>query len=60
MSRVNFTPKEEECLLEILNRYLPDLEIEIADTDDKDFRKALKERRALMEDFIKRLNAVIK
>jgi len=60
MSRVNFTPQEEECLLEILKRYLPDLEIEIAKTDDKEFREALKERSVLMKDFIQRLKAVIK
>ena len=60
MSRVNFTPQEEECLLEILKRYRPDLEREIAKTDDKEFREALKKRSVLMEDFIERLRAVIK
>jgi hypothetical protein len=59
MSRVNFTPREEEELLQILERYLPDLEIEIADTDSKEFRHALQERVAFMKDFIKRLKAVI-
>lgn len=58
MSRINFTPKEEEELLQILERYLPDLEIEIADTDRKDFRHALQDREVMMKDFIKRLKAV--
>jgi len=29
MSRINFTPGEEKKLLQILERYLPDLEREI-------------------------------
>ncbi|MDD5170158.1 MAG: hypothetical protein PHN75_15180 [Syntrophales bacterium] len=59
MSRVNFTPREEEELLQILERYLPDLEREMSDTDSKEFHHALKERELLMHDFIKRLKAVV-
>lgn len=59
MSRVQFTPREEEELLQMLERYLPDLEREIADTDSKEFRHALQEREALMKDFIKRLKSAI-
>ncbi len=59
MSRVDFSPKEEECLLEILQRYLPELESEIANTDDKKFRKALEGRKVLMEDFINRLQTAV-
>jgi len=55
MSRLNLTPKEEEMLLEVLERYYPELQIEIADTDRKEFRNALKERAVFMADLIGRL-----
>jgi hypothetical protein len=57
MSKINLTPKEETELLRILERYLPDLEREMADTDRKEFIQALKERGAIMRDLIKRLQA---
>ena len=59
MSRINFTPDEENELLQILERYLPDLEIEIADTDRKEFRAELKKREVLMVELIKRLKAIV-
>ena len=59
MSRINFTPEEEKELLLILERYLPELEIEIADTDRKEFRAELKKREVLMVEFIKRLKAAV-
>jgi hypothetical protein len=55
MSKINLTPKEEEELLGILERYLPDLEREMADTDSKKFLHALEERAVIMKDLIKRL-----
>jgi len=57
MSKINLTHNEEEELLRILERYLPDLEREMADTDRKEFLHALKERAAIMQDLIKRLKA---
>jgi hypothetical protein len=57
MSKINLTPKEEEELLRILERYLPDLEREMANTDNKKFLHALEERSAIMRDLIKRLKA---
>jgi hypothetical protein len=59
MSRINFTPEEEKELLQILERYLPELQTEMADTDRKEFRAELKKRIVIMEDFIKRLKAAI-
>jgi len=59
MSRINLTPEEEGELLMILERYLPDLEIEMADTDSRDFLHALQKRAVTMRDLIKRLKAVI-
>ena len=55
MSRLNLTAQEEEKLLIVLERYLPDLEREIADTDKKEFRRNLQEREAFMSDLVRRL-----
>ncbi|NTW07591.1 MAG: hypothetical protein HGA29_07080 [Syntrophaceae bacterium] len=57
MSKLNLTPEEEQALLETLERYLPDLEDELAHTEKKDFHKFLKEREAFMQDLIKRLKS---
>jgi uncharacterized small protein (DUF1192 family) len=57
MSKINLTIKEEEEMLRILERYLPDLEREMADTDSKKFLHELEERAAIMRDLIKRLKA---
>ena len=59
MSRINFTPGEEKELLQILERYLPDLEREMADTERKEFRQELKKREVIIIDLIKRLKAVV-
>jgi hypothetical protein len=55
MDRLHLSPREEGELLTILERYLPDLTHEIANTDRKEFRNELKERELLMKDFISRL-----
>jgi hypothetical protein len=57
MAKINLTPREEGELLQILERYLPDLEREMSDTDRKEFLHALEERAAIMRDLIKRLKA---
>jgi hypothetical protein len=59
MSKINFTSEEEKELLQILERYLPDLEREMADTERKEFRQELKKREVMMIDLIKRLKAVV-
>jgi hypothetical protein len=55
MAKLNLTPQEEDELLLILERYLPDLQLEIANTESKEFRKELKKREVLMLDLISRL-----
>ena len=50
MSRLNLTPDEEHKLLEVLERYYPMLRIEIVNTDDREFRRSLKEREAFMKE----------
>lgn len=57
MPKLNLTPEEEHKLLEVLERYYPMLRIEIVNTDDREFRRSLKEREAFMKDIIDRLKA---
>ena len=57
MSKLNLTPEEEQKLLEILERYYPMLRIEIVNTDDREFRRSLKERETFMKELIERLKA---
>lgn len=55
MSKLNLTPEEELKLLEILERYHLALRIEIIHSDDREFRRSLKEREAFMKELIERL-----
>lgn len=55
MEKLHLTSQEEDELLLILERYLPDLKSEIANTDSKEFRKQLKDREVFMVDLIARL-----
>jgi hypothetical protein len=57
MSKINLTLREEEEILRILERYLPDLEREMANTDKKEYLHALEERAVIMRALIKRLKA---
>jgi len=55
MSKLNLTPEEETKILEILERYLPELENETVHTDNKELRNFFKERQAFMQDLMRRL-----
>jgi hypothetical protein len=55
MEKLNLTSQEKEKLLIVLERYLPDIKSEIAHTDSKEFREALKDREVFMADLIGRL-----
>ncbi len=55
MPTFELTTEEQEALLEILERYYPDLRREIVNTDDREFRRALKQREAAMKEMIHRL-----
>ncbi len=46
------TEHDEDLLRSILERYLPDLRIELANTDDKEYRKYLKEREAFIKELL--------
>ena len=49
--QLNLTAAEAEMLNEVLTSYLSDLRMEIADTDNMDFREGLKKK----EEFLKRV-----
>ncbi len=57
MAKLELTREEEKHLLEILERYYPSLRVEVVNTDDREFRRALKQRENFMKDLIGRLKA---
>ena len=57
MSKLTLTPEEEQELLAILERYLLDLRIEIVHTDNREFRRALKDREVFTRTLIERLKS---
>jgi hypothetical protein len=56
MVLINFRSEEIAILKEILESYLSDLRMEIADTDKKDFRDVLKKREKFLNELIDLLN----
>ncbi len=48
MVQLELTPDEAETLSEVLESYLSDLRMEIADTDRQDFREMLKARKGVL------------
>jgi uncharacterized UPF0160 family protein len=55
MARLELTPEDANLLAEILKRYKQDIRMEIANTEDKEFREALVRREDFMEDLLARL-----
>lgn len=55
MPALDLTFDEQRELLAILERYYPDLRIERANTDDRDYRKYLGRREECMRHLIERL-----
>lgn len=48
MVRLELTPTDAEILRMVLESYLSDLRMEIADTDSQDFREKLKARKRVL------------
>jgi hypothetical protein len=48
MLRIDLSREELQILEEVLDSYLSDLRMEIADTDRQDFRDSLKERKRVL------------
>jgi len=48
MIQLNLSDEEQEVLLNVLENYVSNLRMEIADTDNKDFRDMLKARKMIL------------
>lgn len=55
MIRIELTEAEAATLQDVLDSYLSDLRMEIADTDRMEFREQLKGKKKVIEDVIGRL-----
>lgn len=55
MSKLDLTPDEGKALLEFMDRYLPNLRIEVVNTDDREFRRDLRRREEIMKTIARRL-----
>ena len=55
MPDLKLTNEEAEGLKEVLTSYVSDLRMEIADTDQYDFREGLKNKKKFLNDLIDRL-----
>jgi hypothetical protein len=55
MVQIEITSEEAQMLMEILEAYLSDLRMEIADTEQMDFREGLKRREVFLKELIQRL-----
>ena len=53
--RLELTEAQASELREILQSYLGDLRMEVAQTDSMDYRERLKEREVLIKDLLQRL-----
>ncbi|MFQ5889178.1 MAG: hypothetical protein ACE5JR_03895 [Gemmatimonadota bacterium] len=57
MPSIELTEREAVVLQEVLESYLSDLRMEIADTDRMSFREKLKERKMILLDVLEALKA---
>lgn len=57
MVQIELTPTEAEVLKMVLEDYLSDLRMEIADTDSMDYRDKLKARKMLLRKVVSLINA---
>jgi hypothetical protein len=55
MPSLTLEREESEMLREILESYLSDLRMEVADTDSYDFREMLKRKEVFLKDLLTRL-----
>ena len=57
MVHIDLDPTEAEVLKMVLESYLSDLRMEIADTDSQDFREKLKARKMTLRKVVALINA---
>jgi hypothetical protein len=58
MVRIELSEADVATLKDVLDSYLSDLRMEIADTDRMDFREGLKDRKKVLESLLDRIGAV--
>jgi hypothetical protein len=56
MVQLSLAPEEVSLLRELLEDYLSDLRMEIADTDQQDFRERLKQEEVTIKKILKMLS----
>ncbi len=55
MRKIDLTEEDQLELLEFIKRYYPELREEVANTDDREFRKFLEHRQAVVQVLMERL-----
>ena len=55
MITIDIDKKEKDVLETVIESYLSDLRMEIADTDSMDFREGLKEKKAILNKVVTEL-----
>ncbi len=58
MANLELTSEEEKELLSFIERYYHDLRVEIANTDDREFRRTLKNKEAIIRNILERLKVM--
>ncbi len=58
MINLDLTKEESDILANILENYLSDLRMEIADTDRMDFRESLKKKKVVLKKVLETLQQV--
>lgn len=58
MTTLNLNQEQRETLQESLTSYLSDLRLEIADTDNHEFREQLKHKEVVLKDVLAMLESV--
>lgn len=57
MFRLDLNPEQQTTLIEVLESYVSDLRMEIADTERKDFRDPLKAQEQILKGLLATLRA---
>lgn len=58
MATLEMNAEEEKELLFFLERYLHDLRVEIVNTDDREFRRSLKNKETIIKGLLERLKMI--
>ena len=58
MGKLELSSDEEKELLFFIERYLHDLRVEIANTDDREFRRSLKHKEEIIRNLLERLKVM--